>query len=992
MDGQTTDLPLDRPASLAYHLSVRGDWVRRSELAYLYYPDADESLAFANLRRLIHRLKQYDWANALEADQTRLRLTLASDAQAFRTALEQKNFTGALGWYGGTFLEGLSFPDLPGFEAWLELERDEFSRTWRTAVFEAAQSHESRGELAEAERHLSQLLRTDPLDEDAVQALLRVLRTMGQSTRALEVFERFRSDLRRELDAEPLEATRALLDSIQPLPPRPSNGPISQAPTTPPRHNLPALSTRFIGRKRELEQLSTYVSNPDCRLLTLVGLGGMGKTRLALEAVGQHLNAFPDGVWFVPLSGVASADVLVSSIAAAVGLVFSGPNDPKVQLLNYLREKHMLLLLDNFEHLKAGSLLLEELITNAPHLKLIVTSRVVLELGSEWLFDLEGLSYPPLQTDQPLDAFDAVKLFVNHAERLSNSFVAEGATLHAIATLCRQVQGMPLALELAVSWTRSLSVTELVKTLGQSFDLLSTSRRDVPERQRNLQAILEYTWGFLSETEQAALARLSVFRGGFTLEAGQVVAGTHLGFLLRFINLALVRRGQNGRFELHELIRQWASTQLSSEASETLEQNHLEFFADFLQAQDSTKVGDHYKVALEQIRTELDNVVYGLGLISKHNRWDVLQKVLIPVQNVFEDLSLYKSGFNILHSFENILHSFEDALEKHVPSDARVPGQIKAVLSHFTFRTGQVEQAEILATDGLRLLEGSKNANFIGFCLNTLGMASHFKGNLDQAIQYFAQAARFYDRDKFIFRCNNAIAQINWHLGKIEEAIEFYQKSIEIAQDHQVEQAIALNGLGTALETSGQFEKATLSYQKSLQIHRDTGYPRGESAALTNLGHINERLGHLPVARSFYEDGIRIKKIIGDPTSIAISLTNLADVQYAMGEPDKGHQINFEALELTSKAGATLYAMRVLWSFGRWLIAAGQTQDALYLTYFTATFPESETWVREESSQAIPGLEAALEANELEVLRAARQRTLAEMIDWLKHPGRFVLS
>lgn len=983
MDGLITDLPLDRPASLAYYLSLRGDWVKRSELAYLYYPDADESLALANLRRLIHRLKQYDWASALEADQVRLRLMLASDAQAFRTAIEQKDFTGALGWYGGTFLEGLSFPDLPGFEAWLELERDRFSRTWRTAVFEIAQSHESRGELAEAERHLSQLLRTDPLDEDAVQALLRVLRTTRQRVRALEVFERFQSDLRRELDTEPLEATHALLDSIQPLPPHPSNSPIGQASITVPRHNLPAHSTQFIGRKRELEQLSTYISNPDCRLLTLVGLGGMGKTRLALEAVRQHLNAFPDGVWFVPLSGVASADALVSSIAATVGLVFPGPNDPKIQLLNYLREKHMLLLLDNFEHLKAGSLLLEELITNAPQLKLIVTSRMVLELGSEWLFDLGGLSYPLAQTDEPLEAFDAVKLFVNHAERLSNSFVAEGATLHAIAALCRQVQGMPLALELAVSWTRSLSVTELVKHFN--FDLLSTTRRDVPERQRNLQAILEYTWGFLSETEQAALARLSVFRGGFTLEAGQVVAGTHLGFLLRFINLALVRRSQNRRFELHELIRQWASTRLSPEASETLEQNHLEFFADFLQAQDSARVENHDKVALEQIRTELDNVVYGLGLISTHNRWDVLQKVLIPVYNVFEELSLYKSGFHILHSFK-------DALEKHVPSDAQALGQIKAVLSHFTFRTGQVEQAEILATDGLRLLEGSKNANFIGFCLNTLGLASHFKGNLDQAIQYFAQAARFYDRDQFISRCNHAIAQMNWHLGKIEQAIEFYQKSIEIAQDHQVEQAIALNGLGTAFETSGQFEKAIESYQKSLDIHRNTGYLRGEAATLTNLGHINERLGHLPVARSFYEDSIRIKKMIGDPTSIAISLTNLADVQYAMGEADKGHQINFEALELTSKAGATLYAMRVLWSFGRWLIAAGQTQDALYLTYFTAMFPESETWVREESNQAIPGLEATLETNELEVLRIARQRTLAEMIDWLKQPGRFVPS
>jgi DNA-binding SARP family transcriptional activator len=424
-DGSLTDLPVDRPASLAYYLMGRGDWVRREELAYLYNPDADETLAFGNLRKLIHRLRQHDWAAPLKVDQTRLRLILESDVQDFRRLLAQKQLAQALEVYSGTFLEGVNFPDLNGYEAWLELERQDLAQAWRNAVLEHAQNLESNREFVEAERWLTRLTRVDPLDEDAVQALLRVLRATGERSRAIDVFEHFRSELKRELDAEPLEATRGLADEVR----------ANDALQFVSKHNLPAPTTRFVGRKRELEQLQSLIAHN--RLVTLLGLGGIGKTRLSLEIAWAQLEAFRDGVWFVPLAGVTSTDQVVPSIAQAVGLNLSGTTEAKTQLQQFLRGKRLLLVVDNVEHLIEAAILLEELLELVPELHLLVTSRIALELRAETLFDVDGLSFPSDQTHEALETFDAIKLFLERAARLSTNFTLNASTLEAVAEISR---------------------------------------------------------------------------------------------------------------------------------------------------------------------------------------------------------------------------------------------------------------------------------------------------------------------------------------------------------------------------------------------------------------------------------------------------------------------------------------------------------------------------------------------------------------------------
>ncbi|MFN3267090.1 MAG: BTAD domain-containing putative transcriptional regulator, partial [Deinococcales bacterium] len=336
------DLPIERPISLGLYLAVRGDWVRRSELMYLYYPDAEESLAQSNLRKLLYRLKQRSWAAGLEAEPSRLRLVLASDVTDFRSAIAEKNYTRALELYKGAFLEGVQFPGLVGFDAWIELERSDLARIWRSALLEEVERLTAQNAYPEAERWLLRAWQQDPFDESVFQRILQVLHAAGQPARGLVLFAEFAAKLR-EQGMTPLESTIRLaqgLDANQGLAPK---------------HNLPEFAARFFGRVSELERFKQWLYNPECRLITVVGLGGVGKTRFVIEALREQPSHFVDGVWFVPLVGVFSLELLISGIASAVSFAFSGATKTEVQLQNHLRAKEMLLFLDNFEQLTEHS-------------------------------------------------------------------------------------------------------------------------------------------------------------------------------------------------------------------------------------------------------------------------------------------------------------------------------------------------------------------------------------------------------------------------------------------------------------------------------------------------------------------------------------------------------------------------------------------------------------------------------------------------------------
>jgi len=991
----TRELPLDRPASLGYHLAQRGDWVRRAELACLYRPDVDEASAFANLRKLVHRLRQQGWADALEVDGSRLRLALPTDVQAFQAALERRDWAGALEHYGGGFLEGLALADLAGYEAWVDLERQDLARAWRSALIEQVRLLESQAEWAAAERWLGRLLRADPLDEEAVQTLMRVLHAAGKAAQASEAFERFRRGLEAGMGVEPLESTRALADSLR-TPQAPADslriaqaGPSAEPPRV--RHNLPASGTRFVGRKLEIDALARQLANPDCRLLTVVGLGGMGKTRLALEVAGQQVAAFPDGVWLVQLAEITRADLLVSSLASAVGLVFSGPSDPQLHLFSFLRGKQLLLLLDNFEHLIDGALVLEELLGQAPKVKILVTSRVTLETASEWPYDLDGLPFPPPGEDEDLEGFDAVRLFVSRAERLSNRFTLTAATLHDIAELTRRVEGMPLALELAATWVRGLSVGEILTRVRQGFDLLQTSGRGVPERQRNLLAILEYSWQLLSAAEQTVLARLAVFRGGFSVEAARQVAGGHLGLLLRFINQALVRRAEDGRYDLHELVRQFADQRLAAQDRPEL----LARFAEHFHAQ-LLALGEAVRSAIQpdtvvRCRRELGNLFSALDHLASLGDTERLAQSLVSFYSIVEITGLFKVGVAQVDSIAA-------SLDAGGTDDDGLRGGLEAVKAYFLVKIGDDEQSSRFADLAINRLQPRPVSDYLGIAYGARGICSHVGGRLEEAIGWYGRALAVFEglgNRSEQCRLLNRLATVMHQLDRYEESDRLYQQALDLAVaiGDLSEQGNLLNNYGINFESTGRIEEAIRMYQASLEIGNRIHFMRVKSAALTNLGHVHERRRDFVQARRFYEQSLDIKRELGEPVAIAISMTNLADVMYALGDDAAGHRTNFQALEQTLAANALLYTARAVWSFCKVLGQKGPPEQALLLACFLSKTVECEQWVRDEADEMIASQAATVGEPVLHRLRGeAQAMDYGAVSAWLRRQASLLSS
>lgn len=348
---------------------------------------------------------------------------------------------------------------------------------------------------------------------------------------------------------------------------------------------LPIGATPLVGREAELAHLATMLADPTCRLVTLVGPGGIGKTHLALQVAANHCSHFRHGVVWVGLAAVQSPQLFVPTLAAGLNLTFATPNDAQRQLRSYLRAKHLLLVVDNMEHLLTETDLLLDLLHYAPAVKVLITSRERLQVQAEWVVDIAGLRVPLV--NEPLEvpaAWPAVELFVQCARRADQNFVATQDE-ESIACICRLVDGLPLGIELAAAWVRVLTCAEIAHELAQSSSLLTTSRRDVPARHRSLQAVFEHSWNLLTDSEQRVLCQLSIFRGGCTRDAAEQVAGASFPILVALVDKSLVQRTRNGRYELPALVRECAAAKLHTlaEHEAVVYDRHCAYYVDLLQ-------------------------------------------------------------------------------------------------------------------------------------------------------------------------------------------------------------------------------------------------------------------------------------------------------------------------------------------------------------------------------------------------------------------------
>lgn len=373
-------------------------------------------------------------------------------------------------------------------------------------------------------------------------------------------------------------------------------------------HHLPTPITTFVGRQQELSDIVALLNDPACRLLTLTGPGGIGKTRLALEVARQLQDDFDHGVYFVELASLRTPPDVVTALAIATGCPLEGVESPHDALLAFLRDQHALLTIDNFEHLLDAVDLVSNILAAAPGVKLLVTSREVLGLRGEWIRSLDGLSFPPPDAADQIETFAAVQLFADRAHQINQAFslAQDGA---CVAQLSRYVEGMPLGIELAATWLRVMPCGQIVRELEHGLDILVTRLRDIEPRHRSMRLVLDHSWAMLDDDEQAALKLLSVFRGGFTADAALQVTETALDSLLGLVDKSLLRVEPDGRYSMHELVRQYAREHLAESAEElhTARDRHSAYYAAFLADRFEGARGARQDV-LDEIERDIDNV------------------------------------------------------------------------------------------------------------------------------------------------------------------------------------------------------------------------------------------------------------------------------------------------------------------------------------------------------------------------------------------------
>jgi DNA-binding SARP family transcriptional activator len=486
--------------ALLVYLAIERREHPREVLAELLWQDAPQARAMANLRMALSNLQQLIAPYLLVSRQT---VSLNPDSEIWLDVAQLESAIDAtethwmrglpkhvltrlekgLDLYRGDFLVGFQLKDSRSFDGWRTLEQERLRGRMIETSHQLASYMMERKMFAAGLQHGTRLLQLDPSWEEAHQMMMIMLAKSGQRNLALAQYETCRRILREELDVEPDERTTEIYEQIL-------AEKILPATINVPPHNLPALATPFVRRHIELSQLAERLDEPNCRLLTLVGPGGMGKTRIALQAAMDRVNDFRNGIFFIPLAEIHSPEYVVAAINSNLSETLKVTLTDKNGLIDYLREKEMLLVMDNFEHVLESADLISEILRAAPAIKVLVTSREQLNLQEEWILPIEGMAFPRSVKAVGADVFGAVQLFVQAAQRVRPTFSLSEQSQEVIR-ICQLVEGMPLGLELAASWVRTMSCAEIAQQIQSDLDFLETSRRNMPERHRSIRALFE---------------------------------------------------------------------------------------------------------------------------------------------------------------------------------------------------------------------------------------------------------------------------------------------------------------------------------------------------------------------------------------------------------------------------------------------------------------------------------------------------------------------
>ncbi len=950
LDGTpVTEFKTNKVQALLAYLAVEADRAHeRESLAGLLWADQPEEAARVNLRASLHRLRQAIHAAeessflllTRETVQFNLESDHALDVRTFLALLQacaehqhdrvetcplcHERLKQAAALYRGDFLAGLTLSDSVAFDEWVVVKREMLRRKALDALTGLAAFHERRGEYESAQRYALRQIELEPWRELAYRQLMRALALNGQRTEALTHYDQCREVLAKELGVEPEAETVALVVQIR-------TGPLTPAHELPPG-NLPVPLTRFIGREQEMAEVKQLLATT--HLLTLTGPGGVGKTRLALQVAAEVSGDYADGVWLVELAALAQPPQAPQAVATALNMCEESQRPLLATLSDCLRDKQLLLVLDNCEHLiQACAELADRLLRVAPRLRILATSRESLHITGERVYQALPLRVPDIaaanrMTLAELTQYESVRLFMDRAASVQSNLTITSAAASAVAQICYHLDGIPLAIELAAARVNVLPIEQIAMRLDERFRLLTGGSRTALPRQQTLLALIDWSYDWLSPAEQALFNRLSVFRGGCALEAMETVCACKqvqhaeiVQVLTQLAEKSLIRmdeRSGEPRYLMLETVRQYGQDKLKALGeAENMHRLHSEYFLRLAKEAEAQLSGAAQQAWLARLELEHDNLRMALEWSLNHEPGIGLQ--LAGALGPFWDVRGY---------FTEGLETLECALSG--AGDEQKLWQAKALhwAGKLAARQGDYERAQELETRSLELHRELGHQAGIAHSLDGLGQLAWFQSDYATAWRHYwasLSVQRELADPRGIATALNSLGQLARAQDDYAAARRLYQESLSISQEIADPRGMAfsLNGLGVIAWAKGDDATAQRLLEEALSLQRQVGDRPGLAHSLNNLGKVAWARGDYDTAQCLYEESLVIERELGDKPGSAYSLHYLGSLARVQGDYTVARALDEESLAIRRGIGNPWGIAESLISLGKTALAQG---------------------------------------------------------------------
>lgn len=912
--GNTTrliHLPRRKVETLLAYLALFPDSAghAREKLAALFWGDTSDAQARTSLRTSLAVIRKTFGEDALITDRERAQINpdfpLWVDTREFLQA-RVTSPEHAIQLYDGDLLTDF-------YDDWVLSERARLRALYIETLARLTQQMRSQSEYERALDFTQKILAADPAHEAAHQHAMFCQMARGDRAAALDQYDACVRALRDELAVEPSPETQGLYHWIKQTHALTAS---DAARIT----NLPIPLTSFVGRKPELNQIKALVSGS--RLLTLTGTGGTGKTRLSIQVAIELMDTFRHGVWWVELAHLTAPALVPQTVAKALGVSEVARQTMPETLANFLRDKTMLLILDNCEHLIAACAELAESLLRreaCPNLKILATSREPLNVLGESVWHVSSLSVP---TDMPtreqlLMTYEGVRLFIERAMAVKPAFALTEQNIYAVTQICRRLDGIPLAIELAAARVAVLSVEEIAARLDDRFNLLTHGSRTALPRQQTLRALVDWSYDLLAPDERILFQRLAVFSGGRTLSAieqvcafGVIEKNQALDLLARLVAKSLlvaVEQSGETRYGFLDTIKHYAREKLEqSDERQATRDQHLAYFLKYAEQAAPELIGPHQIEWLERLEREHANLRVALRHALESGAHEPALRLCANLVDFWGTRGYLNEGREWLRQALAASHAAFESTDAREFRASYAWALVRA--GDLATRQGDLASASAYAEPGLALFRDLADKPGIAFALIILGNLARMQSDWVLARVRFDEGltlARELGNPRYIALTLRNLGMIAEFQGDYARARSLLEDSLLFAQETGDQYAIALvsSNLGNIAQQQGDYVQARQLYEQVLTIHRKVGAKWSVAATLSNMGNVAHSEGDYVAARAFHEDALKMMRQVSDKRGTAVILTNLGNANLVQGDFTTARKLHEETLQLRHALG-----------------------------------------------------------------------------------------